>query len=111
MLDGHSGMRLRRLLSLHPPDTAVRHRYFGLYKLGVLPMIVGAAAIVLGLSWLSWRFGEGTAMSLKCTRHIRHGRAQPAAPNRSRGTRVSSGVSDPCWPIMLRPVRCGSRPS
>ena len=28
---------------------------------------------------------------------------QAIAPNRSRGTRVSSAVSEPCWPIMLRP--------
>jgi peptidoglycan/LPS O-acetylase OafA/YrhL len=39
--------------------------YFGLYKLGVIPMILGAAVIVLSLSWLSWRFLESKAMSLK----------------------------------------------
>ena len=39
--------------------------YAGLYKLGPIPMILGAAAIVLGLSWLSWRFVESPAMSLK----------------------------------------------
>ncbi|WP_431247628.1 acyltransferase family protein [Leifsonia xyli] len=39
--------------------------YFGLYKLGVVPMILGAAIIVLTLSWLSWRFVESRAMSLK----------------------------------------------
>lgn len=39
--------------------------YFGLYKLGVIPMILGAAAITLGLSWLSWRYVESPAMSLK----------------------------------------------
>ncbi|WP_374010347.1 acyltransferase family protein [Leifsonia sp. LS-T14] len=39
--------------------------YAGLYRLGVAPMILVAAAIVLGLSWLSWRFIERPAMSLK----------------------------------------------
>ncbi len=39
--------------------------YFGLYKLGVIPMIAAAAAIVLSLSWLSWRYVESPAMSLK----------------------------------------------
>ncbi|ANF30958.1 hypothetical protein A0130_04040 [Leifsonia xyli] len=39
--------------------------YFGLNKLGVVPMILGAAIIVLAISWLSWRFIESPAMSLK----------------------------------------------
>lgn len=39
--------------------------YAGLYKLGPVPMILGAAAVVLAVSWLSWRFVEKPAMSLK----------------------------------------------
>lgn len=39
--------------------------YVGLTRLGPAVMIVVASAIVLGIAWLSWRFVERPAMSLK----------------------------------------------
>lgn len=39
--------------------------YAGLYKLGIVPMMVGAAIVVAGLSWLSWHFVEKRALALK----------------------------------------------
>lgn len=39
--------------------------YFGVNKLGPIPMILIAAVIVVGISWLSWRLIESPAMSLK----------------------------------------------
>lgn len=73
--------------------------YAGVYRLGVIPMIVAAAVIVVALSWLSWRYLESPAMSLKgwgpgrgfayWVQRFRPGRVRPDADRVEPGTETT----------------------